>query len=173
MKKINYLKHDPTMPDLEFKNGYGNSVAIDLYTKEDIVIEAGEFALIDLGVTVQVPKGYKIDIRMRSSTFKKWGLIQTNAVGLVDSTYSGPEDVLKLPVCKLLTREDIKAYVANGNYNLDTFSPSRICIPKHTALCQMEIVPCMEEVEFSELTLEEYKEYNKVSRGGFGSTDKK
>lgn len=81
MKKINYLKHDPTMPDLEFKNGYGNSVAIDLYTKEDIVIEAGEFALIDLGVSIQLPKDYKADLRMRSSTFKKWGLIQANAIG--------------------------------------------------------------------------------------------
>ena len=81
MKKINYLKHDTTMPDLEFKNGYGNSVAIDLYTMEDIVIEAGEFALIKLGVSIQLPKGYKADLRMRSSTFKKWGLIQTNAIG--------------------------------------------------------------------------------------------
>lgn len=173
MKKINYLKHDPTMPDLEFKNGYGNSVAIDLYTKDDIVIEAGEFALIDLGVSIQIPEGYKADLRMRSSTFKKWGLIQANSVGLVDSTYCHEKDVYMLPVFKPLTKEDIKAYVANGNYNLDSFSPSRICIPKHTALCQIEIVPCMEEVEFSELTLEEYKEYNKVSRGGFGSTDKK
>lgn len=172
MKKINYLKHDTTMPDLEFKNGYGNSVAVDLYTKEDIVIEAGEFALIDLGVSIQLPKGYKADLRMRSSTFKKWGLIQANSVGLVDSTYCHEKDVYMLPVFKPLTKEDIKAYVANGNYNLDSFSPSRICIPKHTALCQIEIVPCMEEVEFSELTLEEYKEYNKISRGGFGSTDK-
>lgn len=172
MKKINYLKHDPTMPDLEFKNGYGNSVAIDLYTKEDIVIEAGEFALIDLGVSIQIPKGYKADLRMRSSTFKKWGLIQTNAIGLLDTTYTGETDIYMLPVFKPLTKEDMKSYIANGNYNLDTFSPSRICIPKHTALCQIEIVPCMEEVEFTELTLEEYKEYNKTSRGGFGSTDK-
>lgn len=172
MKKINYLKHDSTMPDLEFKNGYGNSVAIDLYTKEDIVIEAGEFALIDLGVSIQIPKGYKADLRMRSSTFKKWGLIQTNAIGLLDTTYTGETDIYMLPVFKPLTKEDMKSYIANGNYNLDTFSPSRICIPKHTALCQIEIVPCMEEVEFSELTLEEYKEYNKTSRGGFGSTDK-
>lgn len=172
MKKINYLKHDPTMPDLEFKNGYGNSVAIDLYTKEDIVIETGEFALIDLGVSIQIPKGYKADLRMRSSTFKKWGLIQTNAIGLLDTTYTGETDIYMLPVFKPLTKEDMKAYIANGNYNLDTFSPSRICIPKHTALCQIEIVPCMEEIEFTELTLEEYKEYNKTSRGGFGSTDK-
>jgi deoxyUTP pyrophosphatase len=173
MKKINYLKHDPTMPDLEFKNGYGNSVAIDLYTKDDIVIEAGEFALIDLGVSMQIPKGYKVDMRMRSSTFKKYGLIQTNALALIDSTYTGVDDVIKLPVFKPLTKQDIEAYIANGNYNLQGFSPNRVAIPKHTSLCQIEIVPCMEEVELNELVLEEYKEYNKTSRGGFGSTDKK
>ena len=173
MKKINYLKHDPTMPDLEFKNGYGNSVAIDLYTKNDIVIEAGEFALIDLGVSIQIPKGYKVDMRMRSSTFKKYGLIQTNALALIDSTYTGIDDVIKLPVFKPLTKQDIEAYIANGNYNLQGFSPSRVAIPKHTSICQIEIVPCMEEVELNELVLEEYKEYNKTSRGGFGSTDKK
>lgn len=173
MKKINYLKHDPTMPDLEFKNGYGNSVAIDLYTKDDIVIEAGEFALIDLGVSMQIPKGYKVDMRMRSSTFKKYGLIQTNALALIDSTYTGIDDVIKLPVFKPLTKQDIEAYIANGNYNLQGFSPSRVAIPKHTSLCQIEIVPCMEEVELNELVLEEYKEYNKISRGGFGSTDEK
>lgn len=173
MKKINYLKHDPTMPDLEFKNGYGNSVAIDLYTKDDIVIEAGEFALIDLGVSMQIPKGYKVDMRMRSSTFKKYGLIQTNALALIDSTYTGVDDAIKLPVFKPLTKQDIEAYIANGNYNLQGFSPSRVAIPKHTSLCQIEIVPCMEEVELNELVLEEYKEYNKTSRGGFGSTDKK
>ena len=173
MKKINYLKHDPTMPDLEFKNGYGNSVAIDLYTKDDIVIEAGEFALIDLGVSIQIPKGYKVDMRMRSSTFKKYGLIQTNALALIDSTYTGIDDVIKLPVFKPLTKQDIEAYIANGNYNLQGFSPSRVAIPKHTSICQIEIVPCMEEVELNELVLEEYKEYNKTSRGGFGSTDKK
>ena len=167
MKKINYLKHDTTMPDLEFKNGYGNSVAVDLYTKDDVVIEAGEFALIDLGVSMQIPKGYKIDMRMRSSTFKKYGLIQTNSLALIDSTYTGADDVIKLPVFKPITKEDIKSYMNNGNLS------NRVCIPKHTALCQIEIVPCMKEVEFNELTLEEYKEYNKTSRGGFGSTDKK
>lgn len=173
MKKINYLKHDPTMPNLEFKNGYGNSVAIDLYTKDDIVISAGEFMLIDLGVSIQIPKGYKVDMRMRSSTFKKYGLIQTNALALIDSTYTGVDDVIKLPVFKPMTKEDIIAYIKNGNYNLDAFYSSRIAIPKHTSLCQIELIPCMEEVDFNELTLEEYKEYNKTSRGGFGSTDKK
>lgn len=81
MKKINYLKHNKDLPDLHFKNGYGNSVAIDLYVAEDIAIEAGSFALINLGMSIQIPRGYKAELRMRSSAFLKYGLIQTNAVG--------------------------------------------------------------------------------------------
>ena len=81
MKKINYLKHDKDLPDLHFKNGYGNSVAIDLYVAEDTTIKVGNFALINLGVSIQIPKGYKAELRMRSSTFLKYGLIQTNAIG--------------------------------------------------------------------------------------------
>lgn len=81
MEKINYLKHDKDLPDLHFKNGYGNSVAVDLYVAEDTIIKAGDFALINLGISIQIPKGYKAELRMRSSTFKKYGLIQTNAIG--------------------------------------------------------------------------------------------
>jgi hypothetical protein len=81
MKKINYLKHNKDLPDLHFKNGYGNSVAIDLYVAEDTIVYPMEFTLINLGVSIQIPKGYKAELRMRSSTFKKWGLLQTNAIG--------------------------------------------------------------------------------------------
>ena len=165
MKKINYLKHDKDLPDLHFKNGYGNSVAIDLYVAEDTTIKVGNFALINLGVSIQLPKGYKADIRMRSSTFKKWGLIQTNAVALIDTSYSGVEDILKLPVFMLITQEDIINYQKTNSWKV-------ITIPKGTSICQLEILPCMEEMEFNDMVLEEYKEYNKVARGGFGSTDK-
>lgn len=165
MKKINYLKHNKDLPDLHFKNGYGNSVAIDLYVAEDTTIKAGNFALINLGVSIQLPKGYKADMRMRSSTFKKWGLIQTNAVALIDTSYSGVEDILKLPVFMLITQEDIINYQKNNSWKT-------ITIPKGTSICQLEILPCMEEMELNSMILEEYKEYNKITRGGFGSTDK-
>lgn len=81
MNKVFYFKHDKDLPDLEFKNGYGNSVAVDLYTAEEISLKDFQFGLISLGVSINIPKGYKADLRMRSSTFKKWGLIQTNAIG--------------------------------------------------------------------------------------------
>lgn len=165
MKKINYLKHNKDLPDLHFKNGYGNSVAIDLYVAEDITIKVGNFALINLGVSIQLPKGYKADMRMRSSTFKKWGLIQTNAVALIDTVYSGVEDIIKLPVFAPITQEDMINYQKNNSWKV-------ITIPKGTSICQLEILPCMEEMEFNDMVLEEYKEYNKVARGGFGSTDK-
>lgn len=165
MKKINYLKHNKDLPDLHFKNGYGNSVAIDLYVAEETKVEVGEFALINLGVSIQVPKGYKAELRMRSSTFKKFGLIQTNAIGLIDTTYSGVDDIIKLPVFAPIKQEDMINYNKYGMLR-------GIVIPKGTSICQLEILPCMEEMEFNDMVLEEYKEYNKVARGGFGSTDK-
>lgn len=167
MKKINYLKHNEDLPDLHFKNGYGNSVAIDLYVAEDTVIYPMEFTLINLGISIQIPKGYKAELRMRSSTFKKWGLLQTNAIGLIDTTYCGEEDILKLPVYKPPIREDIEDIINNDEYEL-----KKTIIPKGTSICQLEILPCMEEMEFNDMVLEEYKEYNKIARGGFGSTDK-
>ena len=165
MKKINYLKHDKDLPDLHFKNGYGNSVAIDLYVAEDTTIKVGNFALINLGVSIQIPKGYKAELRMRSSTFLKYGLIQTNGQGLIDTFYSSPEDILKLPIFMLITQEDIINYQKSNSWKA-------ITIPKGISICQLEILPCMEEMEFNDMVLEEYKEYNKVARGGFGSTDK-
>lgn len=165
MIKINYLKHDKDLPDLKFKNGYGNSVAIDLYVAEDTTITVGNFALVNLGVSIQLPKGYKAELRMRSSTFAKWGLIQTNGFGLIDTSYSSDKDIILLPVFMLMTQEDIINYQKHNSWRT-------ITIPKGTSICQLEILPCMEEMEFNNMELEEYKECNKVTRGGFGSTDK-
>lgn len=165
MKKINYLKHDKDLPDLHFKNGYGNSVAIDLYVAEETKVEVGEFTLINLGVSIQVPKGYKAELRMRSSTFLKYGLIQTNGLGLIDTTYSGVEDIIKLPVFAPIKQKDMINYNKYGMLR-------DIVIPKGTSICQLEILPCMEEIEFNDMILEEYKGYNKITRGGFGSTNK-
>lgn len=158
MLKVSYLKH-AEIPNLEFKNGYGNSVAIDLYTAEDVTISDFEMKLISLGISINIPDGYKIDIRMRSSTFKKYGLIETNAIGLIDTTYCGVGDIIKCPVYKLPVA------------SLD----KTITIPKGTSICQMEIIKCMENAELIELTHEEYVESinNKNDRGGFGSTDER
>lgn len=189
MKEIKVLYHNEDMEKLNFIGGYGNSVAIDLYTAEDVEIEAGEFKLINLGITLDIPKGYKVDIRPRSSTFSKYGLIQTNHFGLIDSTYTGVNDIIKMPVFSLLTKEDVvnafKEYGKNmiAAYNLPDeatdeeyenklidFHFRKTIIPKGTRLCQMEIIPIMEEFKFIDGDIETWKT---ESRGGFGSTGTK
>ena len=60
-------------------------------------MKAGDFRLIDLGISVQLPAGYEMLIAARSSTFKNYGLIQTNAVGIVDESYCSDEDHLMWP----------------------------------------------------------------------------
>ena len=48
--------------------------------------EKGDIIKFGLGVAMELPKGYEAEIRPRSSTFKHWGLIQTNSVGTIDNS---------------------------------------------------------------------------------------
>lgn len=76
----------------------GKSDWIDLRSAEDVTLETGEFHLINLGVSVQLPEGYEMIIAPRSSTYKNFGLIQTNSIGVVDESYCGDNDILRMPV---------------------------------------------------------------------------
>ena len=76
----------------------GKSDWIDVRSAEDVTLEAGEFHLINLGVSVQLPEGYEMIIAPRSSTYKNFGLIQTNSIGVVDESYCGDNDILRMPV---------------------------------------------------------------------------
>lgn len=192
MQTINVLYHFNT-PELKYIDGYDKSVAIDLYTAEDVTLEAGEFALINLGVTIDFPKGTKGELRPRSSTFKKYGIVQVNSVGLIDSTYSGLEDVIMMPVQLSLTKQDIidnnkqllertlnivKSSLS-GFINIDSVDLEQVAnttlrkvtISKNTRICQLEILPKMPEYEFKKVE-REFWQVDK-SRGGFGSTGTK
>ena len=120
---------------------------IDLYTAEDAGLKQGEFRLISLGVSMELPQGYEANIVPRSSTFGRYGVIQTNSYGVIDSSYCGDEDIWRFP-----------AYATR-----DVF------IPKGTRICQFRINETMKsklgEIEFTPVfTL------GNTSRGGFGST---
>ena len=80
MNQIQIIYHDPNMPKLEFIEG--KSDWIDLRARIGGTFKAGDFALIDLGVSMKLPEGYEAHIAPRSSTFKNWGIIQTNSVGV-------------------------------------------------------------------------------------------
>lgn len=121
---------------------------IDLAAAEDVVIEPMSFKLIDLGIAMQLPEGYEAHIVPRSSTFKHWHIIQTNHMGVIDNSYSGPEDWWKFPAFNLSTTE-------------------ATVIKKGERICQFRIETQQPDVLFDELNFQEG-----VNRGGFGSTGK-
>ena len=121
----------------------GKSDWIDLRAAERIELKQGEFKLIPLGVAMQLPKGYEAHIVPRSSTFKNFGIIQVNSVGIVDYSYSGDKDIWKYPV--LATRDTE--------------------IHKNDRICQFRIVENQPMVIFNEVI-----KLDDTNRGGFGST---
>ena len=121
----------------------GKSDWIDLRAAEDVVMKKGDFRLIDLGVSVQLPKGYEMLIASRSSTFKNYGLIQTNAVGIIDESYCSDEDHLMWPC--YATRDTI--------------------VHINDRICQFRILRHQPEIIFDEV-----ETLGNQTRGGFGST---
>lgn len=116
---------------------------IDLRCAETLTLKAGEFSLINLGVSMKLPEGYEANMVPRSSTFKNWGILQTNHFGVVDNSYSGTNDIWKLPI--YATRDTI--------------------IEKNSRVCQFRINKKQPEISFVEVeTLDE------KDRGGFGSS---
>ena len=102
-EKIRVKYHLPELERLRYIDGISDWV--DLRSAENVEMKKGEFRLIDLGISVELPKGYEMLIAARSSTFKNFGLIQTNAVGIVDESYNADEDHLKWPC--LATRDTV------------------------------------------------------------------
>lgn len=100
-KTIKILYHSDKIEKLQYIDG--KSDWIDLRSAEDVSLKAGEFHLIDLGISVQLPEGFEMITAPRSSTFKRWGIIQVNSIGVVDESYCGDNDVLRMPV--LATRD--------------------------------------------------------------------
>lgn len=119
---------------------------IDLRAAEKIVLNKGEFKLIPLGVAMQLPKGYEAHVVPRSSTYKNFGIIQTNSMGVIDESYCGDNDQWFFPAYAL------RDTVINVN----------------DRICQFRIMEHQPELEF-----EAVEELFNEDRGGHGSTGKK
>lgn len=65
-------------------------------------------SILPLGVAIELPKGFEAVMVVRSSTPKKWGIMQANAYAVIDNSYCGDNDEWKLPVITLKSTE-IKA----------------------------------------------------------------
>lgn len=119
---------------------------IDLRVAEDVEMKKGEFKLISLGISMKLPLGYEALVIPRSSTFKHWGILQTNSCGLIDNSYCGDDDIWKFPA--LATRD--------------------VLIEKNSRICQFRLLQNMGTTQFK--TVDHIGNKN---RGGFGSTGRK
>lgn len=121
----------------------GKSDWIDLRSAEDVDLKEGEFHLVPLGVAMQLPEGYEAHVVPRSSTFKKFGIIQTNHMGVIDGSYSGDNDQWFMPVLAMR----------------DTH------ISFNDRICQFRIIENQPKIVF-----DEREHLDGADRGGFGST---
>jgi len=79
--------------------------AFDFASLETHTFSPGEFKLVETGIIIEVPQGYALQIHPRSSTFKKYGLILANGVGIVDNDYCGPTDSIKMAFVNMSGKE--------------------------------------------------------------------
>lgn len=121
----------------------GKSDWIDLRAAETVAMEAGEFKLINLGVAMQLPAGYEAIVAPRSSTFKNFGVLQTNSIGVIDESYCGDDDWWRFPA--LAVRKTV--------------------IHKGDRICQFRIIRHQPAISFSKV-----EHLTAENRGGFGST---
>lgn len=137
------IKYHADIDELKFIDG--KSDWIDLRAAENMTLEFGQFALISLGVSMKLPEGYEAHVLPRSSTFKHFGIIMTNSMGVIDNSYSGTNDIWMFPALCLWK------------------GGSRI--KKNERIAQFRIVKKQPDIVFDEVLF-----LDETDRGGIGST---
>lgn len=115
----------------------------DLRCAEDVELKAGEYKMIPLGVAMELPKGYEALVAPRSSTFKKYGVILVNSIGVIDESYCGDSD----------------------EWNFLAYALRDTKIPKNERICQFRIIEHQPQVKLVKTNF-----LGNSNRGGIGST---
>lgn len=116
---------------------------IDLRAAEEVTMKAGEFRMIPLGVAMELPAGYEALVAPRSSTFKKYGVILANSIGIIDETYKGDND----------------------EWNFLAYALRDTVIHKNERICQFRIIKHQPAIHLIEV-----ETLGNPDRGGIGST---
>lgn len=116
---------------------------IDLRAAEDVTVKAGEYRAIPLGVAMELPVGYEAMVVPRSSTFKKYGIIMANSIGIIDESFKGDNDEWHFVAYALRDTE----------------------IKKNERICQFRILRHQPMIH-----LKEVEHLGNKDRGGIGST---
>lgn len=138
---------------------------IDVYSNKDIFVKEGERAMIPLGFALELPQGWEAHLAPRSSTFKTWGIIQTNSVGVVDDTYIGDNDEWHMPIYCLQGKHIEKCSAIYEEEKSEEIERAGTWIKKGDKIGQFRIMEVMPEIEF-----EEVDSFGNINRGGFGTT---
>lgn len=116
---------------------------IDLRAGVDVSLKAGEFAMIPLGVAMELPEGYEAIIAPRSSTFERYGVILANSIGVMDESYKGDND----------------------EWHFLAYAVRDTVIPKNERICQFRIWEHQPKLYFDTVEM-----LGNLDRGGIGST---
>lgn len=138
--KIKYLR------DIEKIKEIAVGDWIDLRAAEDVAIKAGEYKMIPLGVAMELPTGYEALVAPRSSTFRKYGVLLANSIGVIDEAYKGDND----------------------EWNFLAYAVRDTVIPKNERICQFRIIEHQPTVMFYEVDT-----LGNPDRGGIGSTGRR
>lgn len=143
--KIKYINHDAgdnviaRYPLEKFSKGDW----IDLRAAEDVTLKAGEYRMIPLGVAMELPKGYEALVAPRSSTFKNYGILLANSIGIIDESYKGDND----------------------EWNFLAYATRDTVILKGDRICQFRIIKHQPRIQFLKVD-----RLGNRDRGGIGST---
>ena len=135
--KIKYLR------DIQKIEKFNVGDWIDLRAAETVTMKAGEYRMIPLGVAMELPQGYEALVAPRSSTFKKYGVILANSIGIIDESYKGDND----------------------EWNFLAYALRDAVILKNERICQFRIIQHQPLIH-----LQEVETLGNADRGGIGST---
>ena len=141
MEQIKIIYHNQNIDKIV--NIENKSDWYDLRAAETVEMKAGDYKLISLGVSMKLPEGYEAHVVPRSSTFKNFGVLQTNSFGIIDNSYSGTNDIWRFPA--LAMRDTV--------------------IHEGDRICQFRIMKKQPQIEFVEVN-----ELDEMDRGGIGTT---
>src|SRR5574344_1309943 len=136
--------HKELYPDMQEIEANEKGDFIDLRAVADVTLKQFEYAEISLGISMMLSGGFSAILMPRSSTFKKYGIIQSNSVGLIDESYCGDNDIWKMPVIAMRDTE----------------------IHKGDRICQFGIIQKIP------VALKEVPSLHAPDRGGFGEGTK-
>lgn len=136
--KVKYF--NPSLPKIH-KIAKGDW--IDLRAAKSFTLSKDEFALIPLGIAMELPSNYEAHVVPRSSTYKHFGIIETNSMGIIDESYKGNNDQWFFPAYAL---RDTKIEFGDR-------------------ICQFRIMEKMPKIEFVEVD-----KLDNEDRGGHGTT---